>query len=239
MSAVAKPRPRRQAQPTYATSAPTPPFLSLPGTLVDATLGDLTDAQSRALAGAQMAWLARQASTDLRLATYSKPLTLDDLEAAVIVLRSFFTWGEQSGTDPTLRGAFLWLKVLAEQAYDAEYRGHPSPLPLRWMARSELDALEAWEDAADVGADSEPPPPPPRPSRARRKPRARESTPMAAGDTTSEAEGSSDEISSIGSTSIHSAPPLATLAPAAASHKGTGKGGRRPRRRRAVALASA
>lgn len=103
-------------------------------------------AEERAeLAVAQASWLMRLATLDPRTPRYAEQVTTDDLYQALRVLRGLFDLKQSSSSNLSLWGAIHWASIILSLADEAEADGRvpPLPLPYLFVARPDLDALEA------------------------------------------------------------------------------------------------
>lgn len=109
-----------------------------------AYLAHLSATQKRAITSGQTLWLRTQTESDPRLATLSEPVTADDLNHALWVLRSLFGAQAAALESVSLYGAMGWASVLlrlADEATNAR-RAPLLPLPYYALTAQELDARE-------------------------------------------------------------------------------------------------
>jgi hypothetical protein len=87
---------------------------------------------------------------DPRLPRYSRPITAEELDSGLAVLRSLFD--HASLAEVSLLGAMLWMSTLYDAAMEAEEHQQPSAiaLPYRWIPKCDLDELEADEAELDA-----------------------------------------------------------------------------------------
>lgn len=150
--------PASHGSPPVAHLRPVP----LPVGAAEWALAGLTAEQRRAAGVAQAAWLTRQASLDPRLPAHSRPVTAEEVRAAVRVLRSLY---DRAALDAVTLGAAIdWAAVLCAAAEEAAATRTPPalPLPYLWIPKATLDALDRERVDDDDRAA------PPRRERARR-----------------------------------------------------------------------
>lgn len=95
------------------------------------------------LARAQAAWLTRQTTLDPRLARFSRTVEAQELETTITMLRSLFD--RAALFEVSVGAAIDWIDVLLEAQEECGSHAPSLPLPLLWIPKRVLDALDAEE----------------------------------------------------------------------------------------------